>query len=667
MHTVDTGIGMQFQWCAGIPTTQVDGRTIALPRKALGLLAYLCLEAGPHSRSQLSALLWPESDETHASMSLRQALSKLRDVVGDALIADRQHVSLQREAMPLADICDVHRFEAQLARDPLTACRTDVHRFLDALDVDDAPDFVHWCDRTRARLMHRAVQALRRTADDCYAQRDWPRLRAVSERWLTIDPLSVDGACGAIEAAFLTRDVVGALAYRDTVQAALVREELADDDTMSRVRAVVEKYQKLGQTPTPSGARAMVAPAASATPAVDWHSGPLRERQDAWSAITTAVEGVQREQQAQWVTLSGGIGSGRSRVLHDALLLCVQRGAIVMTIAHGARVASPAFAAVAALVRSVINHDALAGLDEHTLRLLAVLVPELTDVYPALRRSALTNDSGESAFAVRLQDALTQMIAVLAEEGPVVIGLDEAMSYDRESAVALQAVTQRVQSLPVLVLATDADDEVQVRENGEWAAAVQGGTRLTLSPLTTAAIEQQLIDATGVETGWRPLAERIHAASHGMPGASIEVLLRLDEQWGPPALHWQLRSLSEVPVPRCAPRLRAHIDELDATARTLLLSLAVVMEDGHPIPITEWSARPVLNLDALSHIHGISRLRAAVLGAQLVERRLAVEDGGGFRCASPVVAQYVLANGSALVRDELRRLIQMQLAGNMRV
>jgi DNA-binding SARP family transcriptional activator len=659
---------MQFQWCGNAAFTQVDGRAVPLPRKALALLAYLCLETGPHSRGHLSALLWPESDDVHAAMSLRQALSKLRELLGDALVADRQQVSLHRQEMPLADICDVHRFEALLARDPLTACRTDVHRFLDALTVDDAPEFVHWVDRTRSRLRRSAVSGLRRAAEELRAQRNWMQLRAVGERWLAIEPVSLDAACHAIEAAFLTRDAAGATALRDLTIVALSREEMNDDASLSRLRELVHKYERVTHGIPVAGVRAASASASTdalerrvRTGATAWADGALRERQAAWQSITDTFSRVPHSRAARWITLAGGIGAGRSRLMRDMLTVLVERGAAVMTTINGASGGGAAYTAIASLLRSVIREDALAGVDERTLRTLFVLVPELSAMYPVLRRSVPGHEAGDGVFAVQLQEALAQVCLALAEERPLVIALDDAMHFDRESTVALQALTQRIQALPVLWLFTDADDAQQSRENGPWAAVVQGGDRVALPPMSVSAVERMLAEGSGHDAGWEPLATRVHAATHGMPGSVVTVLQQLEAQWGVISPRWQEESLEGVPIPAICSRMRGHFDALDAVASTILLSLALVMEPGHPVAAHEWRTRPVLSLDDLSHIHGISRLRAAVLGARLVECRLAVEAEGGFRCASPMVVAHAIATSSQLVLEELRRLVRGRL------
>src|SRR5258706_12807683 len=50
---------------------------VALPAKSLALLAFLALEAGPHSREGLTTLLLGASPQEKAGAALRQGLSAL--------------------------------------------------------------------------------------------------------------------------------------------------------------------------------------------------------------------------------------------------------------------------------------------------------------------------------------------------------------------------------------------------------------------------------------------------------------------------------------------------------------------------------------------------------------------------------------------------------------
>src|ERR1700726_578179 len=79
---------------------------IDLPSKKLaGLLSYLaCTAPQPQPRERLSALLWGSHFDAQAKQNLRQALFRLRRVLGqDALEGDGELVSLN-PAVVLSDV-----------------------------------------------------------------------------------------------------------------------------------------------------------------------------------------------------------------------------------------------------------------------------------------------------------------------------------------------------------------------------------------------------------------------------------------------------------------------------------------------------------------------------------------------------------------------------------
>src|SRR6478609_5377032 len=76
-----------------------EGADIEPPasRRARGVLAYLALHPGPHSRAQVAARFWPDVLDESARTSLRAALSELRRALGPAaahVVATRDTVAL---------------------------------------------------------------------------------------------------------------------------------------------------------------------------------------------------------------------------------------------------------------------------------------------------------------------------------------------------------------------------------------------------------------------------------------------------------------------------------------------------------------------------------------------------------------------------------------------
>src|SRR5512142_2124484 len=70
-------------------------------RKAEALLLYLAVEGGMHTRSQLAALLWPDSEPSTARNALRNALALLRTLLADASTARPSHLLQEPELLGL--------------------------------------------------------------------------------------------------------------------------------------------------------------------------------------------------------------------------------------------------------------------------------------------------------------------------------------------------------------------------------------------------------------------------------------------------------------------------------------------------------------------------------------------------------------------------------------
>src|SRR5215212_8334928 len=79
--------------------------------KVRALLAYLAVEAQrPHPRAELATLLWPEQPERSARGSLSQALTTLRNALGDKsaewplLLSDAESVQLEPRSAVVVDV-----------------------------------------------------------------------------------------------------------------------------------------------------------------------------------------------------------------------------------------------------------------------------------------------------------------------------------------------------------------------------------------------------------------------------------------------------------------------------------------------------------------------------------------------------------------------------------
>jgi predicted ATPase/DNA-binding SARP family transcriptional activator len=152
--------------------------------KARALLAYLAIEREySHRREQLSGLLWPEQPEDRARQNLRQALSHLRQALGENhipryLFIDSQVVQLTPNAPVWVDVhtikglakdCRAHRHSA------LESCLPCLRRqqkiaelyrgeFLAGFSLPNDNPYEEWVALTRENLQIEAIQALQNLA-----------------------------------------------------------------------------------------------------------------------------------------------------------------------------------------------------------------------------------------------------------------------------------------------------------------------------------------------------------------------------------------------------------------------------------------------------------------------------------------------------------------------
>lgn len=174
----------------GSPTVERDGVPAVFDtRKAVGLLALLAVARRPQSREALSAMLWPDSDDSHARSSLRRTLSVTSAAVGDALRISRASVELDAARV----WCDVWEFERLAGcEDPgsLSAAAS-LYRddFLAGFRPRAGAEFDHWQELVGEELrqrLSRVLEALVGLESEAAAFGD---ALAHARRWVSLDDL----------------------------------------------------------------------------------------------------------------------------------------------------------------------------------------------------------------------------------------------------------------------------------------------------------------------------------------------------------------------------------------------------------------------------------------------------------------------------------------------
>ena len=221
-----------------------DGNLVTVPgAKQQALLAYLALNRNnPPTRDRLMSLFWGDRFDEQARQSLRQALSKLRKIVGDDdfLIADGDRVGIRPDRVTV----DVDRFEALAgeATDSALEEAADLWReaLLEGLTVRE-PAFEEWLEAERSRLASRAVEVLEQTAAQKATSGDQVAV-AILRKALSIDPFRESAHRLLIQALAASGQRAAAIKHFESLQKLLADElgvepESATREAVAAVRA----------------------------------------------------------------------------------------------------------------------------------------------------------------------------------------------------------------------------------------------------------------------------------------------------------------------------------------------------------------------------------------------------------------------------------------------
>jgi predicted ATPase len=320
-----------------------------------------------------------------------------------------------------------------------------------------------------------------------------------------------------------------------------------------------------------------------------------------------------------------------------------------------------AYAPIADAVSDALDAPGLPAVSPEWLAEVARLHPGIRERFPRLPAVV---EPVETDRRWRLFEAVAQIILGLAAERPTVIAIDDLQLCDIDSCALLQFLAQRVEAAPVLFLFTSSPGEVErTAPTGRLCRTLRTTERATVVSLGALDVDavwrmvRQLARISEPEGG-RRLAERLHALTEGNPFHIVEMLkslfaqgfLTVDATTGA----WRVTPATTedlggaIPLPRSVQEaVQARCAGLPYELRDLLAVVAVT------------GRRTSTHL--ISHVLGMSRLRAAALADSLVDRRLLAQEGGGYHCAHPVIQDVVRAGLTPARRREMHRAIARAL------
>lgn len=624
-------------------STDPSGQAPELPAKALALLAFLAVEGGHHGREELATLLWGDSAEEKARASLRQSLRSLRLALGDLIEIDRAGTALRPGLR-----CDAAAFLTTTSPELVPGSGCEVHRFLEGFSPRHAPVFDEWRSQTRERLLVRYRQMLAELGQQALARREWHRALALGEPWLEREPLSLEAARLVIQARYLSGDAAGALATWDTFSRCYGQELGASPD--GDLCQLVDRI-RTGALPR-QGSDAE-------RPGGDCEVGfepALVGRAAEWQHLEASWMGVEGGG-GRAVILEGEAGSGKTRLMDDFSRWVTARGGRIVSARAWESGQGTRRDSLLELLRAVLRHPGVTGADPVSLGVIARVMPELRRQFPAL-----TPHDGEPGTAV-LEEAVAELLLAVADDSPVLVTLDDFQWCDAETTAVVHYLVRRGAHARVLwciaLTPGDASADAPATRVARALRTLPSVAHLRMAPLALEGVWEviQHLGRLHPEAAARQLATHLHRVTAGNPGYVVELLRSyLAEGWIVPAGgpgEW-LVSDGEAGVLQ-ARTVAASVQE------AIGQRVARLPEDLQLVLMTLATHDHGLPAGVLSHVHGMSRLRVVSMGDALVDRQLAVEDTGVYRCRHPLIARVVRDSLSEARRRELHRAIALAM------
>ena len=514
-------------------------------RKAVALIAVLAVTGRRHTREELAALLWPESEAARARAALRRTLFTAAGA-GPALVTDRSGVALDADLVS----CDVTTFldcvqrgDAAAAREALACYRGD---FLAGFTLRDSPEFEDWRASTSERLRRDFDRLLGVLVAEHTARHEFDDAIGFAQRRLALDPLHEPAHQALIQLFDWTGQRTAALRQYRTCVRTLDRElGVAPLPETTAIYDAVRGHRLPPPAPPPtldagsptdageplaaSDSDTRADPTAGSTGGV---SGPVaRPFVGRRAELTTLGKAWEQAQlNARTVAVVGETGSGKSTLLDVFADQVRDRGGQALAVRGHEGEQSLAFAAATDLIRGVAHGrqglpESLAPSDRAAL---ARLLPELSDDTTP-DRSALDTPGARS----RLFDAVRALLAAFAGRGDPValVVLEDVHWFDEESSdlvsflvrrppIGLLLVTSwRGTASPATVAGAVADAMRDGSGDTIWLAALDRDDVGELLSSLGAPSDEPSVDEVLLRTGGLPML----VAEHGLATAqSVE-------------------------------------------------------------------------------------------------------------------------------------------------
>jgi predicted ATPase/DNA-binding SARP family transcriptional activator len=563
------------------------------------LLAYLVLQrAAPQSRQHLAFLFWPDSSEAQARANLRQTLHQLRQALPDVdhlLQIDSKAVQWQADASFTLDVAEFERHLTQADEAAQRGDDTGERAALQAAVAYYRGDLLlgcydEWLLPEREHWQQAFLKALERLILLAEAQRDYGVAIDYAQRLLRSDPLHETTYACLMRLYALKGDRASALRVYHTC-ATLLQRELGVEPNLQTQSAYehllhLEQPAALPSTfDTQHGTLKIPASGLRHMP----HGEQFVGRQTEWQQLLTTWRTATRGR-ASLLVVAGEAGIGKTRLAEELATWVGRQGIRTARTRAYAAEGALAYAPVAEWLRLEALRAGWQRLDAVWLTELARILPELLVEQPRLPRPEPLSESWQRR---RLFEALGR--AVLTDNRPLLLVLDDLQWCDHETLEWLRYLLRSAPQAPLLILGTVRPEEVN-RDHPLTTLLLDLRSTEQVTELELGALSSNETAALVVQLAGQDLApevaQRLYNETEGNPLFVVETLrAEFSREAGTPRGGGGSFSLSPLPAHGPLPLpakihavIQRRLAQLSPPARELA-SLAAVLGRSFTFPV----------------------------------------------------------------------------------
>lgn len=559
----------------------VDDQPVPLPPQPAAVCSFLILNRQRRiTREELQVLFWPDASPPRAQERLRRVLYLLRQALQphtDLIATEGSELTIAPDVTLWIDYEEFEKALMDAARRSPSSY-TPLKQALE-LYTDDLLKNVYtdWALMEREHARQRFLTALRQLITTCQQTSDWDSVIRYARLLIEQDPLQETAYQALMLAYVATGDRSAALRqYQLCVQ--VLDEELGAEPLPETTRLFDDIRQ--GKLVLP--VEPVLVPVPTATDLV-WV--PLVGREQELASIAAEWH-VCQEGHSRLVLVTGPAGMGKTRLVDEATRRIPGPDVTVITGNCYAMEAGTPYQLISDLIQKAAE-PILGQLDPVTRADLAQLASTLQpDISPPLV-------GNPPATSVRLQEAVTQVIRLLASSGGGLWLVTEDLHWaDPASLACLNHALRSCRNLPLMVLATLRDEEVTFDSPlMDWPAhsvhAPAPTTHVQLRPLPPAAVRHLLKELVNTDDT-ASLTALLHRETAGNPLFVVETLRAMVEQG---TLHagqdgrWQITAgalpqTTNLPMSDVVLQvIRGRIRRLSRATQAVLTAAAVIEHD----------------------------------------------------------------------------------------